>query len=71
MDYLEAIEIIKEMATELNISTNSRQGPALLLAIISLQTQRVYVTEPIWGNDINNIGEIDDIRRKKRTEITD
>ena len=47
MDYLEAIEIIKEMATELNISTNSRQGQALLLAIISLQAQHIYVTEPI------------------------
>lgn len=47
MDYLEAIEIIKEMATELNISINSKQGQALLLAIVSLQTQRIYVTEPI------------------------
>lgn len=47
MNYLEAIEIIKEMAAELNISTSSKQGQALLLAIISLQTQRIYVTEPI------------------------
>lgn len=47
MNYLEAIEIIEEMATELNISENSRQGQALLLAIISLQAQRIYVTEPI------------------------
>lgn len=47
MSYAEAIEVIKEMAAELNISTNSRQGQALLLAIISIQTQRIYVTEPI------------------------
>lgn len=47
MSYLEAIEIIKEMATELNISPNSTQGQALIIAINALQIQHDYATKPM------------------------
>ena len=47
MSNLEAIEIIEEMATKLNISPNSMQGQALLMAINALQIQHDYATKPI------------------------
>lgn len=47
MSYLEAIEVIKKMATELNISVNSTQGQALIMAINALQIQHNYATKPL------------------------
>ena len=41
MSYAEAIEVIKSMATELNISMNSIQGEALLTAIEALQLMHI------------------------------
>ena len=45
MTNLEAIEVIKDMATDLSISFNSPQGQALIMAIEALQTQ--YLTNII------------------------
>lgn len=41
MSYAEAIEVIKSMATELNISMYSTQGKALLTAIEALQLMHI------------------------------
>ena len=41
MSYAEAIEVIKNMATELGISMNSTQGEALLTAIEALQLMHI------------------------------
>ena len=45
MSYAEAIEVIKSMATELNISMNSTQGEALLTAIEALQIMHISTVE--------------------------
>lgn len=47
MSNSEAIEVIEEMATELNISPNSTQEKVLLIAINTLQIQYNYTTKPI------------------------
>lgn len=45
MSYTEAIEVIKNMATELGISMNSTQGEALLTAIEALQIMHISTVE--------------------------
>lgn len=45
MSYAEAIEVIKSMATELNISMYSTQGEALLTAIEALQIMHISTVE--------------------------
>ena len=45
MSYAEAIEVIKSMATELNISMYSTQGEALLTAIEALQLMHISTVE--------------------------
>ena len=50
MSYAEAIEVIKSMATELNISMYSTQGKALLTAIEALQIMHISSTVEFWEN---------------------
>lgn len=47
MTYDRAIEVIQEMATELQISPTSLNGRALMMAIEALMIQRDYATKPI------------------------
>lgn len=45
MSYAEAIKVIKNMTTELNISMYNAQGQALLTAIDALQIMHIFTVE--------------------------